>query len=127
VPPRADDSDHRPSSTLVSPAASSPAVPGSPPRKVISSFKPFAAPSSTSIEATGLGGTSGFKAPSSPPSAFGASGSAFGLRAPASPSRAAEPTTDSEEALSGVELKMAGISFEQARKIVDASAWRSRG
>lgn len=59
--------------------------------------------------------------------------SAFGLRSHASSSGGegggvhADKTDVSNEAMSGVELKMAGISFEQARKLTMMAGWQARG
>lgn len=142
VPPRRAASPPEPSS----PPRASPSSPSSPSRKVLTDFKPFSAGAGMSVQGTSLGGTSPPPAPAttpgSPPgAAFSGSSSlsAFGLRshAPGSAGASAgagggggginpETTDVSNEALSGVELKLAGISFEQARKLTMMSAWQAR-
>ncbi|GAA5989427.1 hypothetical protein JCM11641_007901, partial [Rhodosporidiobolus odoratus] len=98
LPPR-PGSSALPSSS----SSSSLTTPGSPPRKVISDFKPFAANAGLSVADVPLGLTSA------------------GANVPA------PQVTDEEvdKLADSIELKFAGISLEQAKRITLSAAWRS--
>lgn len=97
--------------------------PASPPRKVLSSFKTFSAPSMSMSGVTSPGSPE--KAEKTPPhSPFSSSMSAFGLRSPPSVKKQ-EEDVDADAVLNGVELRMGGISLEQANKIARSVAFRA--
>ncbi|GAA5826188.1 hypothetical protein JCM5353_003840 [Sporobolomyces roseus] len=77
--------------------------PSSPPRRVVSEFKPFAAGGGLSVADAPLGGTMGVNEPSSE----------------------GEKVSADEELANSVELRFAGISLEQAKRITISSAWRA--
>ncbi|GAA6013468.1 hypothetical protein JCM10207_008860 [Rhodosporidiobolus poonsookiae] len=83
-------------------------TPGSPPRRVISEFKPFAAGAGLSVADAPMG--------SAEPAGAGG-----GQNAPV----AAEVDDEVEKLAQSVELRFAGISLEQAKRITIASAWRT--
>ncbi|GAA5830165.1 hypothetical protein JCM11251_006903 [Rhodosporidiobolus azoricus] len=85
----------RPGSTA---SSSGSGTPSSPPRRVISDFKPFSAASGLSVADAPLG-----------------------VNAPAP-----EASADEVESLANsIELRFAGISLEQAKRVAIASAWRN--
>ncbi|GAA5820862.1 hypothetical protein JCM3770_007273 [Rhodotorula araucariae] len=86
------------------PAPSTGGAPGSPPRRVISEFKPFAAGAGLSVADAPLG-----------------------LGVENASANAQKPVEEDEvdRLAQSVELRFAGISLEQAKRITIASAWRT--
>ncbi|GAA5871783.1 hypothetical protein JCM8547_008141 [Rhodosporidiobolus lusitaniae] len=93
-----------------SPSRSGSGTPGSPPRRVISEFKPFAAAGGMSIADTPIG----LGAENSP---------GFGGGNNSPPPHMLDDEV--EKLAASVELRFAGISLEQAKRITIASAWRT--
>ncbi|GAA5875200.1 hypothetical protein JCM16303_005043 [Sporobolomyces ruberrimus] len=86
--------------------------PSSPPRRVVSEFKPFAAGGGLSVADAPMGIDG--------PAYYGGGGGG-------GQNDATKPTTMNadEELAQSVELRFAGISLEQAKRITIASAWRT--
>ncbi|GAA5906923.1 hypothetical protein JCM8208_003711 [Rhodotorula glutinis] len=91
-------------------SGSSRGAPGSPPRKVISEFKPFVGGAGMSVADAPMG--------------FGGSGGA-GDDKNAVKEDVKEEQDDVDRLAQSVELRFAGISLEQAKRITIASAWRT--
>lgn len=99
------------------PASPAKAVPGSPPRKVVTNFAAFGAPSTASVFGTAVAST--------PFSLAGGRAAFGGMRGGVARPTFDEEEEDDDDGRQKVELREDSISLDQARRIAMQSAWRS--
>ncbi|KAF9013535.1 hypothetical protein BDQ17DRAFT_1537176 [Cyathus striatus] len=110
-------SSYPPRTVRSPPSSPKPAVPASPPRKVVTDFAAFGASPTASVFGTAVAST--------PFSLAGGKAAFGGIRAGAARTTFDDDDEEDEDGRQKVELREDSISLDQARRIAMQSAWRS--